>query len=379
MTFRPRWLLLSMAVVGGLVAGSAMGQSLSADRQVYDYGTVLDGHIGYAQFTLTNTGQANLTITNLSWGCGCIEGATLITAAGQEIDVRNRATVNRALPAGQSIELRVRFNTRGYSRRAQPTTQSLWVNYTDPASRSLSLTLRANVVTSLPAAQNFMSSPTEFVQAHYVLIDLRSASEFAQGHLFGAISIPYADLARRLPQLPRGNTYILYDTDGRQASEAVSAMNAAGHDGRASFINGGLVHWQQDLGDRYFLWAEGSSRQTFRGSPVGSSRAKRPSDVAEAYVVVVDVSAPHEFARAHVPGSINLVEYEVLDWARTLIDKLSLRSKQDLTVWVLDDVGGAASCRIAQRLVTDGFRAKCVQGGRAALEANTGDRILWRP
>src|SRR6195256_5899888 len=43
-----------------------------------------------------------------------------------------------------------------------------------------------------------------------VVLDTRPPSEYAAGHIAGAISVPVDDLQRRLRQLPQGNDYVAY-------------------------------------------------------------------------------------------------------------------------------------------------------------------------
>ncbi|MFM7262589.1 MAG: rhodanese-like domain-containing protein, partial [Acidimicrobiales bacterium] len=59
------------------------------------------------------------------------------------------------------------------------------------------------------------------------VVDVRSAAEFASGHLQDAVNIPYesADFVSRISQLPPDVTYEVYGTDGMRAA---SAMRSAG-------------------------------------------------------------------------------------------------------------------------------------------------------
>jgi rhodanese-related sulfurtransferase/DNA-binding transcriptional ArsR family regulator len=43
-----------------------------------------------------------------------------------------------------------------------------------------------------------------------VILDTRPASEYAAGHIFGAISVPVGELRRRLRQLPKDREYVAY-------------------------------------------------------------------------------------------------------------------------------------------------------------------------
>lgn len=52
-----------------LVAQS--GPLIQLDKQVHDYGTIAQGANGECAFTVTNTGDAPLIITNCKGSCGC--------------------------------------------------------------------------------------------------------------------------------------------------------------------------------------------------------------------------------------------------------------------------------------------------------------------
>ncbi len=363
-----RWVVFGAVVLALLVTGSAMGQDLVPDKTLHDFGMVRDGITVQCVFTLTNRGTTNITVNRVTYNCGCTSYLFLLSDGRTQ-----RAPYT--IPAGQSVDLQVSFRTHGYSRYRQPVEQVLTIYSNDPRRSSFQVTIRATVVTTLPS---HLSDPVSFAEAHYFLIDLRPAGEFAQGHLFGATNIPFDEFSARVPQLPIGRTYVLYDLDGAQASQAVTLMSTQGHFGRAFFVDGGLIRWQAELGAKFFVWAEGVTPQQFAGDTVGGSvLAKTPQVVASTYVGVVDLSAAQEFARAHVPGSINLTESEALPWAEELPHRLSLSARTELALWVLDDVGGQDACLVAEQLVQAGFNASCIQGGRAALETSTGNELLW--
>lgn len=65
-------LLASLAFAlsaSALVAQS--GAMIQVDKQVHDYGTIPQGANGECVFTVTNTGDAPLIITNCKGSCGC--------------------------------------------------------------------------------------------------------------------------------------------------------------------------------------------------------------------------------------------------------------------------------------------------------------------
>lgn len=76
-----------------------------------------------------------------------------------------------------------------------------------------------------------------------VLIDVRPASEFAHGHLPGAVSIPVEELASRVESLPRDKKIVAY-CRGEYclfADEAVRLLRERGYD--ATRLEGGWPEW----------------------------------------------------------------------------------------------------------------------------------------
>ena len=73
--------LLLSAAFGLLSAGafaqatvtpvSTSGPMISVDKDVHDYGTIKQGANGTCEFTVTNTGDQPLIITNCQGSCGC--------------------------------------------------------------------------------------------------------------------------------------------------------------------------------------------------------------------------------------------------------------------------------------------------------------------
>ena len=62
------------------------------------------------------------------------------------------------------------------------------------------------------------------------VIDVRTAGEYAQGHLQGSINIDVeaADFAERVAQLDKAGTYLVYCHSGRRAGIATDDMKALG-------------------------------------------------------------------------------------------------------------------------------------------------------
>ena len=63
------------------------------------------------------------------------------------------------------------------------------------------------------------------------VVDVRTAEEFASGHVPGAINIPYDQIARRASEIgPPSTPVVLYCRTGRRSGIAVEALQKAGYE-----------------------------------------------------------------------------------------------------------------------------------------------------
>jgi rhodanese-related sulfurtransferase len=63
------------------------------------------------------------------------------------------------------------------------------------------------------------------------VVDVRTAEEFASGHVPGAINIPYDQIARRASEIgPPSTPVVLYCRTGRRSGIAVEALRKAGYE-----------------------------------------------------------------------------------------------------------------------------------------------------
>lgn len=366
MMSKSRSIVVVLALALAVFGLSAAGQRLVADRDLHDFGLVKDGDIVQCVFTLSNTGTTDITISRVSYNCGCTSYRFLLASGTTQ-------ATPYTVPAGQSVQMQVTFRTAGYSSRSQPVSQVLTVTSDDPTRPTFLVTIRATVLSSLPS---YLASAATFASEHFVLIDLRSPEEYAQAHLFAAMSIPFAELDARLPELPVTRSYILYDHDGSVAVQAAATLRSRGYYG-LTFVNGGLVRWLSQLGDTFIDRVEGATLPSLAGTMIGGAYSQFPSAIAPRYLVVVDLSAEDVFSQARIPGSVRLAEDGVIPWAHDLIYRLGLNAKTEITIWLLDDVGGTSAYALAQQLTTAGFKAIAVQGGRGALLQATGNQLLW--
>jgi len=76
-----------------------------------------------------------------------------------------------------------------------------------------------------------------------VVLDVREPEEYAHGHVPGAVSLPQADLASRLDEVPRDRPVMLICQRGMRSYRAAQFLMQMGIDQVAS-VNGGTASWR---------------------------------------------------------------------------------------------------------------------------------------
>ena len=83
-------------------------------------------------------------------------------------------------------------------------------------------------------------------QADFIILDVRTPEEFAEGHLTGAVNMNVLapDFAARLGTLDRGKTYLVYCRSGNRSTKAVQAMQRLEFRS-VSHMFEGILGWQK--------------------------------------------------------------------------------------------------------------------------------------
>ena len=83
--------------------------------------------------------------------------------------------------------------------------------------------------------------------SNIAILDVRTAKEFADGHVAGAVNIDVnqADFAQKIDELDRSKTYIVYCRLGRRSSKAVGIMAAKGFKNLYN-VSDGFVGWNKN-------------------------------------------------------------------------------------------------------------------------------------
>lgn len=103
-------------------------------------------------------------------------------------------------------------------------------------------------VECVQAAECTTLPPTEFAELAaadgVVLLDVRTPTEFAEGHLAGAVNVDVSapDFATRVAELDPAATYAVYCRSGNRSQTALELMAQAGI-GAAADLAGGIGAW----------------------------------------------------------------------------------------------------------------------------------------
>ncbi len=182
-----------------------------------------------------------------------------------------------------------------------------------------------------------------------VIVSVRSAADYAKGHVPGAINIPLADLAKpeNLAKLPKDKKIVAYCYTGHTGSQATAILNVLGYN--ASNLKFGMTSWTKDTtvaSGRYdeskdcmdyaFETTANSPTQTYSLPTIDNTSSNDKAEIlraaANAYVtsspqwniaakdfylllndgdpsndpVIVSVRSAADYAKGHVPGAINI-------------------------------------------------------------------------
>ena len=81
----------------------------------------------------------------------------------------------------------------------------------------------------------------------YIILDVRRADEYAEGHIPGAINLPNEDIGvAEIPELPNKSQLILvYCRSGRRSKEAAEKLVKLGYTNIVEF--GGILDWKGEI------------------------------------------------------------------------------------------------------------------------------------
>jgi len=218
---------VALLAILSIAIAAAARPIIEVDNADYDFGRLFGVSEVTHGFTLTNTGDAKLSILDARTSCGC----TLTALSNPE------------LAPGESVELEVTIDLTGFSGHVS---QAIYVSSTDIVHRKLTLRLTAEVIREQP----YHISTEDLRDRLVLLIDLRDPEAYTASHIVGAINIPFSQLENRIDRLPADvATIILYDQTGALSDQAVYRLSARGLD-QAKSLLGGLDEWRRRYDDK---------------------------------------------------------------------------------------------------------------------------------
>jgi rhodanese-related sulfurtransferase len=75
-----------------------------------------------------------------------------------------------------------------------------------------------------------------------VVLDVRTADEYATGHVPGAINIPYDQVGARFAEVPKDRPVVLYCRSGRRAGLAAEVLKDQGYR-QLQLLEGDMPAW----------------------------------------------------------------------------------------------------------------------------------------
>ncbi|MCB9436434.1 MAG: hypothetical protein H6673_05490 [Anaerolineales bacterium] len=155
----------------------------------------------------------------------------------------------------------------------------------------------------------------------FTLVDVRSADEYAEGFIPGAINIPLQELTDHLDMLPNLDAdIVVYCGSGHRSTMATTALNLLGYTNATSMLSG-IKAWTQPLTTEPTEVVMGAAPEIdpalfaavdafIKGIPAGYfsvSAANLNTEIIEgAEIVLIDVRTDSEWAEGHIEGAIHL-------------------------------------------------------------------------
>jgi len=156
----------------------------------------------------------------------------------------------------------------------------------------------------------------------YFVIDMRSAEDYEQGHITGAVHIPYNELAGAMDRVPQDKQIFIYCYTGQTSGQAVAAYKAM--DFNALSLGGGMnFGWATlELGEETLetevnelpeASAEWTPEQEVLQVEIhkhftqGTNYIVRPDALSEAMeddIMIIDIRNQEAYDEGHIEGAV---------------------------------------------------------------------------
>ncbi len=296
---RKGWIVTCLLVlVCGLSAAAT--PKLTVAQPDYDFGSIGQGYMVKHTFTLQNTGDQTLNIVYVRASCGCTTTAlaTQQLAPGESVDLEVKVLADH----GATKNVTIYIYTNAPDMYGTPND--------DRKDPDIQLHVHGAIT---PALQDYETAPFELYDKLMLLIDLRSAADYAANHLIGAINIPASQIAAGIAGLPKDMLIVVYDLAGESVDAAVQTLLNAGYMS-AYYLQGGLSHWVAVQGDRYLVYAAPLPPSGGNVSGGSSGRPWNQGTLNSDFYVLIDVRDADAYAAGHILGAVNIPVSQLPQW-----------------------------------------------------------------
>jgi len=137
------------------------------------------------------------------------------------------------------------------------------------------------------------------------LLDVRSADEFAGGHIEGAVNIPLRELGQNLDQLPMDQPIVAICGSGHRSTIAMAALQPLGYEVKSQA--GGMKGWTGEQVTGFDLPVAMSDYMAALPEGWGVIKVEALNEqLAEAVPFMVDVRQPDEYAGGFIEGAVSI-------------------------------------------------------------------------
>ena len=155
-----------------------------------------------------------------------------------------------------------------------------------------------------------------------LVVDVREESEYAEGHIPGAVNIPIRTLTQNLDKIPTDRQVYVYCKSGFRAAQSLSALGLVGYDNVLSYKPGwdGWIEAGEEVSteetmaeivgapdiEPELLAAVDSYMSTIPDGFNSAGDAAKFVEAAAAGSFVLDVRTADEYAVSHIDGATNV-------------------------------------------------------------------------
>ncbi len=239
---------------------------------------------------------------------------------------------------------------------------------------------------NLPANSNMMDvadlkKKIDAKDTSFVIVDIRSAEDFAKGAVEGAINIPMGKLGAELDKLPRDKQIVVNCYSGQTSGQTVAVLRMAGFN--AISLKGGFPSYAKaeiatpapaaaatlpastpaTLDEKQTVVKEAAvsyfSNLPANSNMIAAADLKKKVDAKDASIFLLDIRKAEDFAAGHIEGATNIPMGQV----GAKLDTLP-KDKQI----VVNCYSGQTSGQTVAVLRMAGFNAISVKGGFPSFE-----------